>query len=174
MKLTIHLHLVPRLVAPMPYKSRGKDQTDCSPWSSILGVRHEANIVRVRVRVTLWLAVYCQSVRLGAEPLKTHGQNFFLNRTPAIIVLMQHSLWREDRSVIYNCCWSSPAHSFSGPSPVGLATIYYCLRFETSLFVASYDSQGCGGGTRPRLHTGILLANNQPLNILLLRNRGED
>jgi hypothetical protein len=25
--------------------------------------------------------------------------------------------------------------------------------FETSLFVASYDSQGHGGGIRPRLHT---------------------
>jgi hypothetical protein len=33
--------------------------------------------------------------------------------------------------------------------------IFYCLRFETSLFVASYDSQGHGGGTRPRLHTGL-------------------
>jgi hypothetical protein len=29
-----------------------------------------------------------------------------------------------------------------------------CLRFETSLFVASYDSQGHGGGIRLRLHTG--------------------
>jgi hypothetical protein len=32
-------------------------------------------------------------------------------------------------------------------------TIYNCLRFETSLFVASYDSQGHGGGIRPLLHT---------------------
>jgi hypothetical protein len=44
--------------------------------------------VRVRVIVTLRLAVYRQSVRLGVEPLKTHGQNFFLNWTPAVIVLM--------------------------------------------------------------------------------------
>jgi hypothetical protein len=29
-------------------------------------------------------------------------------------------LWREDRSVIYNCCWPSPVQSLSGPSPVGL------------------------------------------------------
>jgi hypothetical protein len=43
---------------------------------------------------------------------------------------------------VYNCCWSSPAQSFSGPNPVGLVTIFYCLRFGTSLFVASYDSQG--------------------------------
>jgi hypothetical protein len=26
-------------------------------------------------------------------------------------------LWRQDWSVVYNCCWSSPAQSFSGPSP---------------------------------------------------------
>jgi hypothetical protein len=44
---------------------------------------------------------------------------------------------------------------FLGPSPLGLATVVYCLRFETSLFVASYDSQGHGGGIRPRLHTGV-------------------
>jgi hypothetical protein len=30
--------------------------------------------------------------------------------------------------------------------PLGLVTIFYCLRFETSHFVASYDSQGHGGG----------------------------
>jgi hypothetical protein len=29
---------------------------------------------------------------------------------------------------------------------MGLVTIIYCLRVETSLFVASYDSQGYGGG----------------------------
>jgi hypothetical protein len=41
------------------------------------------------------------------------------------------------------------------PSPVGLVTVFYCLRFETSLFVASYNLQGCGGDIRPRLHTGL-------------------
>jgi hypothetical protein len=40
--------------------------------------------------------------------------------------------------------------------PLGLVTIIYCPRFETSLFVASYDSQAHGGGIRPRLHTGKL------------------
>jgi hypothetical protein len=64
------------------------------------------------------------------------------------------SLSREDGSVVYNCCWSSPAQSFSGPRPVALVTIFYCLIFETSHFVASYDSQGHGGGIRPRLQTG--------------------
>jgi hypothetical protein len=37
---------------------------------------------------------------------------------------------------------------------LGLVTIFYCLKFETSLLVASYVSQGYGGGIRPRLHTG--------------------
>jgi hypothetical protein len=64
------------------------------------------------------------------------------------------SMWRENGSVVYNCYWPSPAQSFSGPSPVGLVTIFYGHRFETSLFVASYDSQGYSGGIRPRLHMG--------------------
>jgi hypothetical protein len=37
---------------------------------------------------------------------------------------------------------------------MGLVTIFYYLIFETSLFDASYDSQGYGGGIRLRLHTG--------------------
>jgi hypothetical protein len=41
------------------------------------------------------------------------------------------------------------------PSPPVLMTIFYRLRFETSLFIASYDSQGYGGDIRPRLHTGV-------------------
>jgi hypothetical protein len=63
-------------------------------------------------------------------------------------------LWREDGSVFCICCWPLLAQSVSGPSLLVLATIFYCLRYETSLFVASYDSQGHGGGIRPRLHTG--------------------
>jgi hypothetical protein len=39
---------------------------------------------------------------------------------------------------------------------MGLATILCCLRFKISLFVASYDSQGCGGGIQRSLHTGDL------------------
>jgi hypothetical protein len=35
---------------------------------------------------------------------------------------------------------------FLEPKSLGPATTFYCLIFETSLFVASYDSQGHGGG----------------------------
>jgi hypothetical protein len=44
---------------------------------------------------------------------------------------MYHPLWREDGSVVYTYCWSSPAKSFSEPSPAGLMTTFYWLRFET-------------------------------------------
>jgi hypothetical protein len=94
---------------------------------------------------------------------------------------MYHPVWWEDGSVVCNWCWSSPAQSFSNPSPAGLMTIFYDLTIRDSpdlecqvpvcisprnrvarlhpqalgfLFVASYDSQGYGGGIRPRLHTG--------------------
>jgi hypothetical protein len=39
-------------------------------------------------------------------------------------------LCREGPSLVYNCCWPSPAHSFSGSSIAGLMTRFYCLKFE--------------------------------------------
>jgi hypothetical protein len=45
---------------------------------------------------------------------------------------MSQLLWLKDGSVIYNCCWSSPAQSFSGQNPAELKTIFYWHRFETS------------------------------------------
>jgi hypothetical protein len=41
------------------------------------------------------------------------------------------SLWRENGSALYNCCWSLPAQSFLGPSPAGLVTIFYSLWFTS-------------------------------------------
>jgi hypothetical protein len=34
------------------------------------------------------------------------------------------SLWREDGSDFYICCWPLPTQSFFGPNPLGLATIF--------------------------------------------------
>jgi hypothetical protein len=73
-------------------------------------------------------------------------------------VLVGRPLWRKDGSVFYICCWPLPAQSLFGPSPLGLTTMFYSLRFETSFFVASYDSQGHGGSIQSRLHTGIPLS----------------
>jgi hypothetical protein len=42
------------------------------------------------------------------------------------------SLWQEDGSVVCNCCWASPALSFSGLSRRTRDHFYY-LKFETPL-----------------------------------------
>jgi hypothetical protein len=109
----------------------------------------------LKVKVTLRLTV-SQSVSLGVEPHLGIMTRFLLLFESYGLVFVRRPLWREDGSVFCICCWPSPAQSFSGPSPLGLAIIFCCLRFENSLFVASYDSQVHGGGIRPRIHTGLI------------------
>jgi hypothetical protein len=47
-------------------------------------------------------------------------------------VIVLCNILSDDRmSLVYDCCWSSPAQSFSGRSPAELMTTFYCLRFET-------------------------------------------
>jgi hypothetical protein len=102
--------------------------------------------------VNIWVWVLCYDRRSVGQCVLE--QSTHLGLTTRFVLLLDscrfvdvgRSLWQQDGSIIYNSCWSSPAQSFSGPSPVGLVTIFYCLRFETSLFAASYDSQGYGGG----------------------------
>jgi hypothetical protein len=106
-----------------------------------------------KVKVTLLLTV-SQSVSLDVEPHLGLMIRYLLLFDSYGLVFVGRPLWREDGSVFCIYCWPSPAQSFSGPSPLGLATVFYCLRFETSLFVASYDSQGHGGGILSHLHTG--------------------
>jgi hypothetical protein len=65
---------------------------------------------------------------------------------------------REDGSSAHNRCQTSPAQSISGPSPAGPATTFHRLRFEIFPLVASHDSQRIGGGTRPRLHMGLVIS----------------
>jgi hypothetical protein len=103
-----------------------------------------------------WQSV-SQSV-LVSSPIWAHGQ-IFMTLWQFRSCFVGRPLWRENGSVFCICCWPLPAQSFLGPSPLGLATIFYCLRFETSLFVTSYDSQGHGGGIRSRLHTGRIQNN---------------
>jgi hypothetical protein len=43
---------------------------------------HAGNWLKVKVKVTLQLAVYCQSVHLETKTLKTHGQRFFFQLNP--------------------------------------------------------------------------------------------
>jgi hypothetical protein len=81
---------------------------------------------KVKAKVRLRPTVSRSNTHLGLTT------RFLLLSDNCVVVDVGRSLWREDGSVVYNCYWSSLAQSFSGPIPVGLATIFYCLRFETS------------------------------------------
>jgi hypothetical protein len=68
---------------------------------------------------------------LATSPLRLTTSNFFqLNRcdhSPYVT-----SCLMKDGFIVYNCCWSSPAQSFSGPSPAELVTTFYYLKCETT------------------------------------------
>jgi hypothetical protein len=95
-----------------------------------------------------------QSISLGVEPYLGFMTKY-LCLTVTVFFFVGRPLWREDGSVFCISYWPLSAQSFSGSSHLRLATIFYCLRFETSLLVASYDSQGRGGSIRPRRYTGV-------------------
>jgi hypothetical protein len=97
-------------------------------------------------------------------------------------------------NLLYNCFWALPELSPLGRSPAELMAIFYCLIWDSpnqqgqvpvfisprnrvaqlypralgSLFVASYDSQGYGGGILTRLHTGhkLLVKINFSLEVI--------
>jgi hypothetical protein len=54
---------------------------------------------------------------------------FLINLVSYGFVDMGRPLWREVGSVVFNCCWASPAKSFSGMSRAGLMFMLYCLKF---------------------------------------------
>jgi hypothetical protein len=98
---------------------------------------------------SFWVWVLCYDRRSVGQcvwnkaPIWSLRPDFYYCQTVAgLLIWGALSLWREDGSVVYNCCLPSPAQSFS------------CLRFESSLFTASYDSQSYGVGIQPRLHAG--------------------
>jgi hypothetical protein len=71
-----------------------------------------------------------QSVLMSRTHLGLMTRFLLLSDSCRFVDVGRSSL-RQNRSAIYNCCLSSPAQSFFGPSPAGLVTIFYCLRFET-------------------------------------------
>jgi hypothetical protein len=72
-------------------------------------------------------------VVLAKSPLRLTTSNFtFQSNTCGCSLYITSSLATAWVCRLQNCCRSSPAQSFWGPSPAGLKAIFYCLRFETS------------------------------------------
>jgi hypothetical protein len=67
----------------------------------------------------------------GVKPHLRPKTRFLLLSDSCGFVDVGRPLWRGDGPVVYNCCWPSPALSFSGASPTGFMAIFCCLRFET-------------------------------------------
>jgi hypothetical protein len=63
-----------------------------------------------------------QSVLVSSTYLGLKARFLFLSNSCGFVDFGR-PLWREDGSVVYNCCWPLPAQSFSGPSPAGLMNI---------------------------------------------------
>jgi hypothetical protein len=80
-----------------------------------------------------WWSV-SQSVNLSVEPkLGLMTRYLLLFAVTVLFHCWAPSLTRRRVCLFYMLL---PAQSFSGPNPLVFATIFYCLRFETSIFVA--------------------------------------
>jgi hypothetical protein len=100
-----------------------------------------------QVKVTLRLTVG-HSVSLGVEPHLGLMTIYFIVWQLRSCFCGAPSLTRELVCLLYKLLVLASA-VFLGSESLGSHDHFYCLSFETALFVASYDSQGHGGGIRP-------------------------
>jgi hypothetical protein len=83
------------------------------------------------VEVQLTVTSINLRIYLASSTLLEPKTRFLLLSDSCGFVDVGRPLWREGGPLVYDCCWPSSAQPFSGPSPLGLMTIFYCLRFET-------------------------------------------
>jgi hypothetical protein len=140
--------------------------------------------VKVKGKVILRPTVsrpVCPGVKPPSGPVINFSFSLKFSLDSCGFVILLRPLWREDGSVIYCCCWFSPAQLRSGLSPAGLKTNFFCPnswefpnlegqvpifisprnrvaeiypRALSSFSIASYDSQSYDGGILSRLHMG--------------------
>jgi hypothetical protein len=115
-RLTFPFLWVPKL-SPASATSFSLLTTETLKW---LNKKSESKLCYDRQSVSL---SWCRGLIWGPRP------NFLLSDSCGFLDV-GHPLWREDGPVVYNCCWSSSAQSFSGPRPAELIAIFYCLTFE--------------------------------------------
>jgi hypothetical protein len=99
-----------------------------------------------------------QSVSLGVEPHLVAHDEIFITFSQLRSCFHGVLFLMERTGLSCLCCWPLPVQSFLGSCPLGLTSIFYCL-YETSFFVASYDSQCHGGGIQPHLYMDKLSVN---------------
>jgi hypothetical protein len=124
-------------------------------WQYFSG-RTEERTLRERVRVTLRLAVYRQSSSSWRQAAWDSRLAFFFSTEQR-----SHSQVRIPRNSWPHFTVSdsrSPPPNLEGQVPVFISSRNRMVQFYPpelgSLFIAPYDSQGYGGGIRPRVHTG--------------------
>jgi hypothetical protein len=162
----------------------GNRSQQCPLLKSLLPDECPTTKFRVRVRVTLQLAVYRQSLRLGDKPLRLTTSNFVFQlntcfHSPYVtssltrgwvcslqlllalaraVILRSESRGTHDHILLYRI-QDSP--NLEGQVPVFISPRNRVSQLYPqalgSLFVASYESQGYGGGIRRRLHMGDLI-----------------
>jgi hypothetical protein len=85
---------------------------------------------------SLWLAGRVESyIKNGGRSATLLEYSTHLGLTTRFLLLSDtcgfvdvgRSLWRENGSAVYNCCWSSPVQSFLGPSPAGRTSDHILL-----------------------------------------------
>jgi hypothetical protein len=113
-------------------------------WPQLLAVTNfQLNSVKSKSKLRYDRRSVGNSLKVST-PSGAPGQIFLLLDSYGFV-----DMRREDRSVVYNCCWSSPAQLLSGQGPAGLMITFYCLRFETpqlgGLGPCTYIPQKQGG-----------------------------
>jgi hypothetical protein len=84
-----------------------------------LSASHGNNLVKVTLRLTV-----SRSACHGSETYLVLMTRLLLLSVSSGFVDVWSTLWRGNWCVVYNCCWASPAQSFTGWSPERLTTIF--------------------------------------------------
>jgi hypothetical protein len=96
----------------------------------LVGYYYNLNVVIVKVRVKVKVMLrptVSRPVCLGVKPHLGPKTRFLLLSDSCGFAHVGRPLWREDGSVVCNCCWSSPAQSYLPRSKSEAHAIYITI-----------------------------------------------